>query len=278
MAGSRYCALRAIVAAGGSNPQLQAVSAAIAAGTISQLESTALAADSQKKGYRWKRTRASHRGLQNPVENQQKQADLKLLQQAAREGHLKLKDLDESGFDCWSPVSYSWSFAGTQKRQEQTPRHGRRVNIIGVWEPHCKFAYGLVVGSITSATYIRFMNAQAKQAQRLLKRTGKMTVIVQDDAPIHTSQAVQQQIREWQKQGLYLFYLPRYSSELNPIEGEWHQVKAHQIRGRMFEDEYELAMGVIAGLQSRGEQTGCQVKRFRFNSKRRNKLSSTSST
>lgn len=199
-----------------------------------------------------------------------------MLQQAAWEGHLKLKYLDESGFDCWSPVSYSWSLVGTQKRQEQTKRHGRRVNVIGVWEPDCNFTYGLVVGSITSATYIRFIDEQAKQAQRLFKRTGKITVIVQDNARIHTSQAVQQRIADWQDKGLYLFYLPRYSSELNPIEGEWHQIKAHQIRGRMFEDEYDLAMAVIASVCSRGETTGCRVKRFGFHSRKSRKHTSKS--
>lgn len=139
---------------------------------------------------------------------------------------------------------------------------------MGVWEPDCSFTYGLVVGSITSATYIRFIDEQAKQAQRLLKRTGKITVIAQDNARIHTSRAVQRRIALWQAKGLYLFYLPRYSSELNPIEGEWHQIKAHQIRGRMFEDEYDLAMAVIASVQSRGETTGCRVNRFGFKPKK----------
>lgn len=129
------------------------------------------------------------------------------MQQAAQEGHLKLKYLDESGFDCWSPISYSWSLVGMQKRQEQTLKHGRRVNIIEVWEPNCSFTYGLSVGSITSATYIRFMDEQAKQAQRVFKRTGKITVIAQDNARIHTSQAVQQRIAVWQKKRLYLFSL-----------------------------------------------------------------------
>ena len=92
--------------------------------------------------------------------------------------------------------------------------------------------------------------------------------MVQDNAPIHTSRAVKQRIARWQQQGLYLFYLPRYSSELNLIEGEWHQIKAHEIRGRMFEDEYDLAMGVIEAMDSRGQTTGCKIKRFGFRSKR----------
>lgn len=189
---------------------------------------------------------------------------MELLQQAERDGHLRLKYLDESGFECWSPVSYTWSLVGTQKRQEQTPRRGRRLNILGVWEPHCSFTYGLVVGSITSATYICFMDKQAQHAQRVLKRTGKITVIAQDNAPIHTSGLVQQQIERWQKMGLYLFYLARYCSESNPIEVEWRQIKAHHIRGKMFEDEYDLAMGVVAGVQSRADISGYRVRRFRF--------------
>lgn len=199
MAGSRHRALRAIVAAGSPNAQCSAMGTAIAARTTSQVGLTATTADSQKKGYCWKRTRQSYRSLQNLLEKQLKQADWELLQQAAWEGYLKLKYLDESGFDCWSPVSYSWSLAGTQKRQEQTARPGRRVNLIGVWEPDCSFTYGLSVGSITSTTYIRFINEQAKQAQRLFKRTGKITVITQDNARIHTCQAVQQCISDWQE-------------------------------------------------------------------------------
>ena len=48
----------------------------------------------------------------------------------------------------------------------------------------------------------------------------------------------------------------------------WHQLKAHEIRGAMFEDTYDLAMGVITGLNSRGTQAGYTLKRFSFASNR----------
>lgn len=181
---------------------------------------------------------------------------------------MRLKYLDESGFSHWSPVAYSWSLVGTQKRQEQTPRRGKRVSLLGVWEPGKAMTYGLVVGSLDSATYMRFMDWQAQQAQRLLKRTGQLTVIAQDNAPIHTSKAVQQRISSWQDQGLYLFQLPKYCSELNPIETEWHQLKAHEIRGKMFEDSYDLAIEVISGLRRRADMAGYKVKRFNFQTNR----------
>lgn len=193
-----------------------------------------------------------------------KQADLDLLQQAARDGYIRLKYLDESGFDSWSPVSYSWSLMGTQKCQAQTAKRSRRLSILGLWEPGRDMSYGLVVGSLTSATYIRFMDWQATRAQRLFERTGIATVIVQDNASIHTSKAVQQRLAIWQAQCLEFFQLPPYCSEMNQIETEWHQLKAHEIRGVMFEDTYDLALGVMAGLNRRGAQAGYTLKRFNF--------------
>ena len=216
-----------------------------------------------KKKCRWKSTCHSHRKLQALSKKSGKQADLELLLQAEHEGYIKLKYLDESGFDCWSSVNYIWSLKGTQTRQGQTPCRGGRVNI-----PDSSFPYGFAVSSITSAIYIRFIDGQAKQAQRLLKRSDKMTVMVQGHALIHTSRVVKQCIARWQEQGLYLFYLPRYSSELNLIEIKWHQIKAHEIRGRMFEDEYDLAMGVMEAMESRGKITRCKVNRFGYRSKR----------
>lgn len=198
----------------------------------------------------------------------QKQTDLELLQQAAQDGYIRLKYLDESGFDSWSPVSYSWSLIGTQKRQEQTLKRSRRLSILGLWEPEREMSYGLVVGSLTSATYIRFMDWQATRANRLFQRTGIATVIVQDNASIHTSKAVRQRLSIWQAQGLEFFQLPPYCSEMNRIETEWHQLKTHEIRGTMFEDTYDLAMGVIAGLNRRGANADYVLKRFSFASNR----------
>ena len=142
------------------------------------------------------------------------------------------------------------------------------MSLLGVWEPGQAMMYGLVVGSIDSATYIRFMDWQAQQAQRTLKRIEAITVIVQDNASIHTSKLVRQRIPVWQAQGLYFFQLPKYCSEMNPIEGEWHQLKAHEIRGKMFEDTYDLSIGVIAGMRARGEVSGHKVQRFNFETKR----------
>lgn len=196
-----------------------------------------------------------------------KQADLELLQQSAQEGHIDLKYLDESGLCLWSPVSYSYSRIGQQKQLEQTTRHyGRRISILGLWQPDEHFEYGLAQGGFNSSSYIKFMDWIAEKSAQTLEQTGRLTVIVQDNGPIHTSHLVRQQWKRWQDQGLLLFFLPKYCSQMNDIEGQWHQLKTHEIAGRMFDNEYDLAMAIIDGMETRSQRGGYTLERFKFKS------------
>ena len=214
----------------------------------------------------WKRTRQSHRQRQDETKREIKQADLDMLELSAAAGEIDLFYLDESGFCMWSPVSYTYYFRGEQKKMEQTSRRGRRLSILGLWQPGIEFVYGLAIGSFNSQSYIKMMDEQAKLAQEEFNRTGKIRVIVQDNGPIHKSKVVQEKWSEWEEKGLYIFFLPAYCSQMNPIEIEWHQLKTHELAGKMFEDELELAYEVIAGVEARAIAGKYSVKRFRFNS------------
>lgn len=215
----------------------------------------------------WKRTRHSHRGKQDPVEKAKKLADLEMLQWAAAAADIDLFYLDESGFSLWMPVEYSYFFVGEQKRLEQTSRRGKRISILGLLQPLVSFVYGLVVGSFDSTRYITMMDEQARQAKLQLAQTGKIRLIVQDNSPTHTSKQMQAKWVEWETCGLYCCFLPKYCSELNPIEIEGHQLKTHELRGHMFEHELDLADAVIDGVKARAQAAGYQAERFRFPSK-----------
>lgn len=163
-------------------------------------------------------------------------------------------------------MSYSYSPIGHQKRLEQTPkRWGRRISILGIWEPEHTFDYGLVQGGFKTQSYLKLMNWQAEKAAQDLEKTGRITVIVQDNGSIHRSKAAIAQQEEWQKQGLFIFMLPKYCSEMNLIESEWHQLKAHEISGQMFDNEYDLAMEIIKGVEHRSQMGGYFQERFKFN-------------
>ena len=115
----------------------------------------------------------------------------------------------------WSPVSYTYFPRGQHKRLEQTRRRGRRLSILGLIQPLVSFIYGLVIGAFTSDSYLKMMESVAHKASQHLAATGCMTVVVQDNGPIHTSSKVQQRWTEWEKKGLYIFFLPKYCSEMN---------------------------------------------------------------
>ena len=92
-----------------------------------------------------------------------------------------------------------------------------------------------------------------------------MTVLVLDNATPHKSQATQQCLQRWLSQGLLLFFLPPHSPQMNRIEDEWLHLKRDQLASHIFEDEFDLAMAIIEGVQARAKRGGYKVERFIFN-------------
>ncbi len=185
-----------------------------------------------------------------------------MLELSAAAGEIDLKYLDESGFCAWSEPGYTYYPRGEQKRLEQTQRRGRRLSIIGFFQPIISFIYGLVIGGVNRKAYIEMMEQEAADAQKI----GRIRVIVQDNGPIHRCLQVQQLWAKWEQMGLYLFFLPKYCSEMNPIELEWQHLKKHELAGKMFDDELELAYAVIDGVKARGEKGNYSTHRVKFNS------------
>ena len=93
-----------------------------------------------------------------------------------------------------------------------------------------------------------------------------MTVVVPDNGSLYKSHLTRQQWQRWRDQGLFLFFLPPYCSEMNRIEDQWHQLKTHEIAGQMFEDEYDLALAIMDGMETRSIKGGYTLERFKFNS------------
>ncbi|MUL37592.1 hypothetical protein BWI75_14975 [Gloeocapsopsis sp. AAB1 = 1H9] len=172
-----------------------------------------------------------------------------MLELSVAAGEIDLKYLDESGFCAWSEPSYSYYFRGQQKRLEQSKPRGRRLSIIGFLQPLISFVYGLVIGGVSRKSYIQMMELEAAEAQK----TGRITV-VQDNRPIHRCKQVQQLWSKWEAISLYIFFLPKYCSQMNPIELEWQHLKKSELASKSFEDDLDLAYAVIDGIQTRGER------------------------
>lgn len=72
--------------------------------------------------------------------------------------------------------------------------------------------------SMNSALIIAFLDEFATTLTQ-------KTVVVLDNAPIHHSDEFIAKLQQWQRQDLYIFYLPAYSPHLNLIETLWRKIK-----------------------------------------------------
>jgi putative transposase len=52
---------------------------------------------------------------------------------------------------------------------------------------------------------------------------------------------------------------------MNRIEEQWLHLKRDELQGRVFQDEYDLVLAIIAGMEHRAEQNNYEVERFIFN-------------
>jgi putative transposase len=125
-----------------------------------------------------------------------------------------------------------------------------------------RLTYGLIIGGVGRKSYIEMMEQEAQEALV----AGRARVIVQDNGSIHRCKEVQQLWKKWESQGLYMFFLPTYCSEMNPIKLEWQHIKKDELSGQAFDDELDLAYAVINGVQARGEKNNHSTRRVKFNS------------
>ncbi len=111
------------------------------------------------------------------------------------------------------------------------------------------------------------MESVAQTASQHLAATGCITVVVQDNGPIHTSSKVQQRWAEWEKKGLLLLLFTQILFRDEPAN-RWSgsNLIRHELAGQMFEDELDLAYAVMDGVEARGQQGKYTTERFKFNS------------
>jgi transposase len=158
---------------------------------------------------------------------------------------LKLYYLDESGFSPSLPLGYSWCLPGQRKRVPYEYPQGRRVNVLAAYEPYGPAPW---LGSqafertLTSDDLLAYLQSwPATEVPR---------VVVLDNASMHVSKAFKGQRQMLSRQGIYLYYLPAYSPELNEIEPVFKQVKHHEIPQRSHTSKEELRGSVEQGFSS----------------------------
>jgi transposase len=102
-----------------------------------------------------------------------------------------------------------------------------------------------------------------EQFETLSFNLRKLTVVVLDNARIHTSGIIKERIKIWQSRGLYLFYLPRYSPHLNIVETLWRKLKYEWLTPLDYQSKEHLFYQINLALKAVGNSLFIGFSKFR---------------
>lgn len=192
----------------------------------------------------WHRFRRVVGGHPDPQEYAEKQARLESLKRLEAQGELDLYYLDEAGFCLIPCIPYGWQPIGETLGIES--RRSHRLNVLGLMTRSNQLETYSSEQSITSDVVIACIDA-------FFPTVEKRTVIVVDQASIHTSDAIQDKLEEWGQRQIEIFQLPSYSPELNLIEILWRFIKYEWIDVSAYQSWQSLVEYVEKVLREFGE-------------------------
>lgn len=195
---------------------LKSVGERIANHTEKRLSIASLQRLATKARLRWKRVRKSLKRRREPEACAHWQREREALPQQADQGKLALYYFDESGFALDPSIPYAWPEPASVI-ELPAMRYGR-LKVLGCMNrTHDLHAY-MFEASIPTGVVMACGDAFGQTI------TTK-TVVVVDNASIHTSEDFADRIPSWKKRGLVIKYLSPYSPELNLIEILWRRIK-----------------------------------------------------
>lgn len=164
----------------------------------------------------WRRIRKRVAGNPDPLIYKEKSQELEILKDREDRGEIDLRYFDETGF-CLEPyVPYAWQEKGEQI--QVISQKSKRLNALGMLNRSNDLEVYLFECSINSDVVIACLDKFSDQIEI-------ETVLVIDNASIHTSNAFLDKQAEWKEKKLTIFFLPTYSPHLNIIEILWRFIK-----------------------------------------------------
>ena len=176
----------------------------------------------RKLGYSYKRARASITKQDKDIVEKAKKEIEHFKDEVAKDDKLNLYYFDESSFSLSPNIPYGWSPKNETIMLEAT--RSKSLKVLGFLSLDNQLKAYTTTGTINSDIIIAIFD---DFVENLVE--GSRTMVILDNAPTHTSNAFQDKIEEWEKQGLILYFLPTYSPELNRIEILWRFMKYHWI-------------------------------------------------
>jgi len=218
----------------------------IEAKTGKQISADTLKRLLKQGGKTWKRLRRSTRGKRAEAEFRAAPPAWAGFQAQAAAGEIDLYYFDGAGFTLAPCVPYAWQTVG--ETIEIPAATSARLSVLAFFSRDQRlppFVFDNV--SITSEIVIACFDYR----WRFLT---KPTLVVLEQAPVHTSAEFQARLEAWEARGLYVYPLPAYSPELNLIEILWRMIKYHWLPLKAYKSYKALVRalyGVLKGIGSK---------------------------
>jgi hypothetical protein len=154
---------------------------------------------------------------------------------------LTLYYADEVGFAPSQPVSWSWTLRGRRKRLPYESAQGKRVNALAALRVSdtAEVDWELFRCALKAPDLLAFIRA-------LPREPGKPLVVVLYNASIHKNKYIKAALPDLRREGIYLYYLPPYSPELNRIERLFRVIKHQGMPVRTYRTYAALEEAVTA--------------------------------
>jgi len=164
---------------------------------------------------------------------------------------------DESGVSLTPNVPYGWQFRDEEVSMPTAT--GTATNCFGLFNRRNESWTAMSEKTIDAAFAV-------EQLERFSLSLKRLTVVVLDNARIHTGKKMRERIEGWQSRGLFIFYLPTYSPHLNIAETVWRKLKYEWLSPPDYESKGHLQYAVRQALAAFGGSLRMKFSAFRYDS------------
>lgn len=179
------------------------------------------------------------------------------IERLSQSGEIEVYYGDESGVSLQPSVPYGWQFAGEEV--SSPAENGSAVNCFGLFTRSNKSWTAASEKTIDAAFVV-------EQLERFSFSLEKPTVVVLDNARIHTGRKMRERMAAWRHRGLFVFYLPTYSPHLNIAETVWRKLKYEWLTAADYESKGHLQYAVSLALAAFGKSLKIRFSGFKHSS------------
>ena len=179
------------------------------------------------------------------------------LEKLSKQGLIDLYYGDESRVSIEPCVPYGWQFEDESVFMPSSK--GTGLNCFALLSRANDLVFETTRQRVTSEFVI-------EQLERLSFSIKKVTVVVLDNARVHTAERVEAMRGFWQQRGLMIFYLPPYSPHLNIAERLWRKLKYEWLQPGDYATTDGLFYRVRQALAAVGSSLKIQFSEFSLSS------------